>query len=223
MGSSHLPPATSTPSPVPLRQQRFRRLRPPRIAFGHLGFSQDYSAVRGGRYLAIRGHHRYPKPRRRITSPPFPWPPFFSGPYHLSPRRLFACPRYDQDPAAASTHRVPAGPRFVQDQDPAVASPHRVSSGPRFAQDQDPPQHRPTAFPLAYAVHLTSPSIRLAALLSATSLFSTTSPNRLPASRKPPWSLALLRVSRPGHPLSPHRPLRASRFRPLKLLVPRRA
>ena len=67
----------------------------------------------------------------------------------------------------------------------------------------------------------TSPTTGLAEFLSATPLPPITSTNRVQTSRKPPWSLVLLPVWRAGHPSSPRRPPRASRFR--YFLVPRQA
>ena len=208
--------------PVPLLQQRFRRLPPPRTAYERLGFSPCYSA--------IRGRHRHPAPRRRIASQPCPLPSLCSRPYHrLAPPR-FRWSTLRSRPRRGTATRRSSRPHFARDQDPA---------GPRLSKNKTPPRHHLTALPSATApsktkttpphryialppahtLSKTLPSTRLAAFLSATSLLSTISPNRLPASRKPPWSLALLPVWLAGHPSSPHRPPRASRLRPL--LVPR--
>ena len=63
-----------------------------------------------------------------------------------------------------------------------------------------PRRHHLTAFPPATPLFKTSPSTDLPAFLSAVYLVSSTSPNRFPAPRKPPWSLALHQVWFLGHP-----------------------
>ena len=62
VGSSQLPPQFRRHSPVPLHQLRFRRLPPSRTAYGRLGFSPGFSA--------IRGRHRRPAPNHwhRLTA-----------------------------------------------------------------------------------------------------------------------------------------------------------
>ena len=84
-----------------------------------------------------------------------------------------------------------------------------------LTKTKTPRRHHLTAFPLVTALSKTSPSTGLAAFPSAAYLVSSTSPNRFTAPRKPPWSLVLHHNWFPGHPSSPRRPPRASRFRPL--------
>ena len=172
----------------------------------------------------------------------FVGPPYDQDPAEVSPHGVPAGPCFiqDQNPAA-SPHGVPPAHALFKTKTPLqhrfTAFPpanalsktktppwHRLTTLPsanELSKTKTPPPHRRTAFPPAHALSKTSPSPHLAAFLSATSLISTTSPNRLPAPRKSPWSLTFLPVWLPGHPSSPHRLPRVSRFR--SFLVPRQA
>ena len=96
VGSSHLPPAVSTPSPFLCANNDFGDYQ---SAYEHLGFSPGYPAIRGRhrrteprRRIALQPSPRpllYPSPRPRIASQPSPRPPLRSRPYHRLASPLF--------------------------------------------------------------------------------------------------------------------------------------
>ena len=100
VGSSNLPPQLLRPHPpVPLHQQRFRRLPPPRTTYGHLEFSPNYSAIRG------RPHR--PEPHRRTASQSSPRPPLYP-----SPRRRIASQASPRPSLCSRSYYRLASPRF---------------------------------------------------------------------------------------------------------------
>ena len=112
------PPQLLRPHPpVPLHQQRFRRLPPPRTACGRLGLSQGHPA--------IRGHHRRPEPRRRIALQPFPWPPLSPSPRRRIASQLALGPAFPKPPPPDRLAAFRSAPAF-----PKPPPPDRLATSP---------------------------------------------------------------------------------------------